>query len=308
MIDHYSKSKIIRMRTVFFIALVLVSFCSIGQIKSTHTYAVKDGDSLKLDVYQPESSSDVSEYPAVIWMHGGGFSGGQRDNGDEVKLMEYLASNGYVGISISYRLLRKGQKTGFGCECPKDEKLKIFEQAANDYLDAAKFIFENHSRFNINKNQMIAGGSSAGAEAVLSAVYMKDYYIKNSKDYKDMEFSGLISLAGALANSNYITKENAIPTVMFHGTADNAVPFGTAPHHYCDPGQAGYLMLDGSETIANRLKKLNTSYYFHVEIDGHHGLSSIPFDSLDTIFEFFDRTMNGSTVVQSKIIVEADKN
>ena len=171
-----------------------------------------------------------------------------------------------------------------------------------------KFIFENHSRFKIDKNKVIAGGSSAGAEAVLSAVYMKDFYIENAQDFRDVKFAGLISLAGAMVNVNYLNEDNAIPTVLFHGTADTAVPFATAAHHYCKTDQAGYLILDGSETIVKRLKALNTSFYFHVEIDGHHGLSSIPFNSLEAILKFFKRTSSSSEIVQTTIIVEADQN
>ncbi len=49
--------------------------------------------------------------------------------------------------------------------------------------------------------------------------------------------------AGAVVNANYITKDNAIPAVLFHGTEDDLVPFGTAPHHFCDPSKPGYIIL-----------------------------------------------------------------
>ena len=293
--------------TVAIAAIVLSLYCS-AQVKSTYTYAIKDGDSLKLDVYVPYTTNKSQKFPAVIWMHGGGFAGGKRDVGDELKFMNYLSNNGYVGVSISYRLLRKGKKNGFGCECPKSEKLKVFREAAMDYLEASKFIFQNHSQFNIDKDKIIAGGSSAGAEAVLSAVYMKDFYIDDTQTFNEVQFSGLISLAGAMLSSNYITENNAIPTVMFHGTADKAVPFGTAPHHFCDPDKPGYLILDGSETIASKLRELGISYYFHAEIDGHHGLSSIPFESLDAIMAFFEKTMGQTKVIQSKFTFQGKKH
>ena len=287
--------------------LFFMAFSVLGQEKSTYTYAVKDGDSLKLDVYIPQNATSSQKFPAVIWMHGGGFAGGRRDVGDELKLMNYLSSNGYVGISISYRLLRKGKKTGFGCDCSKDEKLNVFKQAALDYLEASKFVFERHSEFKIDKNKIIAGGSSAGAESVLNAVYMTSYFMENPEEFDSVKFAGVMSLAGALVNINYLTEENALPTVLFHGTADNLVPYASAPHHYCTPNKPGYLMLDGSETIVKKLRELGKSYYFHTEIDGHHGLSSIPFESLDAVMGFFEKTMGQTNTFQSTFTIQPKK-
>jgi acetyl esterase/lipase len=218
--------------------------------------------------------------------------------------MEYLASkNGYIGISISYRLLLKDSLTGFGCDCPKTFKLDVFRQAAIDYLDAAKYIFEHKDELQIDTSKVIAGGSSAGAEGVLNAVYLKNFFIDDVEKYKDIKFSGVMSLAGALVSDDYISEENALPTVLFHGTEDNLVPIGKAPHHYCTPENLGYIILNGSEIIAEKLHHLNTSYYFHKEVGGNHDLARIPFDHLDEIFNFFNQTIIEKEVVQTKKII-----
>ena len=93
--------------------------------KSSHLYAEKDGQRLELDVYQTANPTGVAR-PVLIWVHGGGFSGGKRDNNMEVRLMEAVAKQGYVGVSITYRLLRKGEATGFSCDCPRSEKIKSY--------------------------------------------------------------------------------------------------------------------------------------------------------------------------------------
>ena len=46
----------------------------------TYTYATKDGENLKLDIYLPQGDSD-SERATIIYVHGGGFSSGERDSG-----------------------------------------------------------------------------------------------------------------------------------------------------------------------------------------------------------------------------------
>tara|TARA_R110002094_G_scaffold85106_1_gene89354 strand:+ start:12 stop:500 length:489 start_codon:yes stop_codon:yes gene_type:complete len=151
-----------------------------SQNKATYTYAIKGSDSLKMDIYTPKNIKTNDSLPVVLWMHGGGFSSGKKDNPDEVKMMKYLTKNGYIGISISYRLLLKNFETGFGCDCPKTFKLDIFRQAAIDYLDAAKYVVDNKEKFQIDPTRIIAGGSSAGAEGVLNAVYLKLFFVDDA--------------------------------------------------------------------------------------------------------------------------------
>ncbi|RIA08675.1 acetyl esterase/lipase [Flavobacteriaceae bacterium MAR_2010_72] len=273
-----------------------------AQTKKTYTYAIKGKDTLKLDVYTPEIIRPNDSLPVLLWMHGGGFAGGTRDNGAEQKLCEYVANRGYIGISISYRLLRKNQPTGFGCDCDNQEKLNTFKQAAIDYLDAANYIIKNAKPLQIDPSKLIAGGSSAGAEGVLNAVFMRSYFVDDLMKYNDVKFAGVLSLAGALVSADYITKTNALPSVLFHGTDDNLVPFATAPHHYCDPSKSGYLILDGSATIAEKLSDLEVAYYFHKVKGGKHELSSIQLNELDNIFDFFAKTVLNNEVIQTKVI------
>ncbi len=286
-------------RIAFFFTMVVFS-----QNKATYTYNIKGSDTLKLDVYTPDDINKNDRLPVVLWMHGGGFSGGSRANVDEVKFMEYLTKNGYIGISISYRLLLKDSKTGSGCNCPKTFKLDIFRQAAIDYLDAAKYIVEHKTKLQVDPTKIVAGGSSAGAEGVLNAVYQKHFFVDDTSKYESINFAGVMSLAGALVNASYISEENAIPTVLFHGTEDNLVPVGKAPHHYCKPDRLGYMILEGSEIIANKLHELDASYYFHKVVGGRHELCQIPFSELDNILDFFDKTINKNEVIQTKHIIQ----
>ena len=118
-----------------------------------------------------------------------------------------------------------------------------------------------------------------------------------------MKFAGVFSLAGAMVNADYMTKENALPSAFFHGTADNIVPFGSAAHHMCKPEKKGYIMLDGSATIVDRLLELQMPYYFYKVIGGKHELSSIPFSQLENVFGFFSKTIFNKEIIQTVQII-----
>jgi len=292
------------MKIILFTLSFVIAIAVNAQTKTTHTYAVKGADTLKLDVYTPVNIKTNDSLPVLLWMHGGGFAGGARDNSAEQKLGEYAAQHGYIGVSISYRLTRKGKKTGFGCNCPREEKVKTFKYAVEDYMDAALYIVIHKKGLQIAANKIIAGGSSAGAEGVLNAVFMREHFINNLDNYKSVKFAGVFSLAGAMVNANYITKDNALPIVLFHGTDDNLVPFGTAPHHYCNKDEPGYMVLDGAATIVEKLKELDKSYYFYSVKGGKHEMSGVPFYDLDHVFEFFDQSILNDKIVQTKKIIK----
>ncbi|WP_339656293.1 alpha/beta hydrolase [uncultured Salegentibacter sp.] len=290
------------MKNLILIGLFLLSFSVSAQQRfidesfqlqetETKTYATKDGEELKLDIYQPENDN-MNQRPLIVFMHGGGFAGGTRTNPAEVDFARTAAKKGYVAVQISYRLTRKRQS--FGCDYNASGKMETFKMAAEDFMDAVNFMVKNKEEFNINPAKIIVGGSSAGAEAVLNAVYNEKLMLEDFSKSQNFDFAGVFSLAGAIVDARYITEENAIPGVFFHGTEDNLVPYASAPHHWCDRDQPGYIMLDGSKTITEKLKKLNTSYLLYSFEGGKHEHSGMPFEHLPKVFQFFNSVfLNG---------------
>ncbi|WP_037316119.1 alpha/beta hydrolase [Salegentibacter sp. Hel_I_6] len=290
------------MKKLFICILLFLSFSISAQERfiddsfqlketETRTYATKNGEALQLDIYQPKKDS-MQQRPVIIFMHGGGFAGGTRANPAEVKFAENAAKKGYVAVQISYRLTRKGQS--FGCDYEASGKIETFKLAAEDFMDAVSFMVKIKDEYGIDTSKIIVGGSSAGAEAVLNAVYNERLMFENFSKYEDFNFAGVFSLAGAIVDARYITEENAVPGVFFHGTEDNLVPYATAPHHWCDPGQPGYIMLDGSRTITQKLANLNTAYMLYSFEGGKHEHSGMPFNYLPEVFKFFNEVfLNG---------------
>lgn len=237
--------------------------------KSTHTYkSFGKKDSLQLDFYRPKNIT--KKLPLLLYVHGGGFSGGQRDDTNTVQFADQMAAKGYAVASISYRLIMK--KKGFGCNTKTKDKIKAFDTAAEDVSYAVKYILKNKSDFDINEDQIVISGTSAGAEAVLHLAYVYENKILPKK----FKFAGVIGLAGAITTLDQIDTDKAIPTQLFHGTNDNLVPYHIAAHHYCSPDAKGYMMLYGSRAIADRLKGLGKSYYLFSINGGTHSWSGIP--------------------------------
>jgi acetyl esterase/lipase len=249
----------------------------------THTYATKDGENLEMDIYLPQNDPDTDR-PVIVYIHGGGFQGGTRNSKDIIQFCTNLAEYGYVVVSVSYRLTRKDQPGGFGCDVPVSEKLATFDAAVEDIQDATFYLIQNYEYLGIDPQNIILAGSSAGAEAVLITAYSPPvcYDLPSGP----VAYAGVIGMAGAIPNTSIIYEESAVPSLFFHGTDDNLVPYATAPHHYCEQNKPGYLILHGSHTLAQKLEKLEVPYWLHTTCGGGHEMAGKP------MTEYFDEIVD----------------
>jgi len=236
--------------------------------KKTRTYKKLDSIKLKLDFYKPRKMN--SRTPLILYVHGGGFSGGKRDDENIESFAINMAERGYAVASISYQLTM--QKLGFGCNTESKDKINAFNTVSDDISFAINYLVKYKRKFNIDPDKIILMGTSAGAEAVLNLAYVYEY----KKLPKDFKFAGVISMAGAIITLDKINTKTAIPTQLFHGTDDKLVPYNIAPHHYCDKNSIGFLKLYGSKAIANKLKKIGKSFFLYTIKKGNHSWSSRP--------------------------------
>ena len=273
----------------------------------TFTYAFKDGKSLDLDVYFPALDNQTKR-PLIFYVHGGGFTGGQRNDPGIQQYCKKLAQHGYVVSSISYRLTRQGTETAFGCDCPAVDKLNTFNNAVQDLQDATFFMIKNRDKMGIDPQKIILSGSSAGAETVLNTAYQPPYCY--GLDSGPVSYAGVISMAGAVPDTSRIYKESAIPSLLFHGTCDNLVPYASAPHHYCKTSQPGYLILHGSYTIAGKLKKLGIPYWLVTYCNSAHEIAGKPMTTnFNDIIEFcYSYILNKGTEQKTTVIKTENKS
>jgi hypothetical protein len=116
-------------------------------------------------------------------------------------------------------------------------------------------------------------------------------------------YAGIVAGAGAIMDLNLISKQNMIPTMVFHGDADPLVPYGIAAHHYCPPGSPGWLMLFGSHAISEHLCHLGETCQLITFLGGNHDYAGTYFfQDQQPVADFMKRVLAGETITRLQTI------
>ncbi|HRG66908.1 MAG TPA: carboxylesterase family protein, partial [Saprospiraceae bacterium] len=122
-------------------------------------------DCLYLNVWTPASSTKKSNLPVMVWIHGGGFTGGSGSSpqnfGNE------FAKQGVVLVTFNYRLGRLGffAHPALSKEFPDEPKGNY---GYMDQIAALKWIQNNIATFGGNPKNVTIFGFSAGGVSVHS--------------------------------------------------------------------------------------------------------------------------------------------
>ena len=253
--------------------------------KRTYLYAVKDADSLYLDHYV----SPVAEgrRPCMIFVFGGGFVGGTRDNAEYLPYFDFLTRKGYDVVSIDYRLGLKPLR-GVDRKISTREMVGLFNNAVSiaveDLFSATLFVLDNAEEWMIDTDMIVTCGSSAGAITVLQAENAVCHRtVASAVLPKGFNYAGVISFAGAIFSVDGAPKwENApAPVMFFHGNADNQVPFEKASLL----GVGFY----GSKFIFDQFEKRDWPCWFYTLDYQDHAMAVTPMDAnRNEIMTFLD--------------------
>jgi acetyl esterase/lipase len=188
---------------------------------------------LKLDLYQPDGDT-VTQRPVVIWIHGGGFTTGDKSSG--ATEASFFARHGYVSASINYRLL---SPTGCGGQQnPTEECVQAALGAQHDAQAAVRWFRKNAGTYGIDTSRIAVAGSSAGAVTSLLVDWRSEDPGTSGNPGFSSAVRAAVSMSGGAPTNEWINQGDP-PAIFFHGNADQTVPFNWAVSNASAMYQAG---------------------------------------------------------------------
>lgn len=216
------------------VLLVLALAASLpGRAQETYQYVQRDSCALYLDIWRPAAgavtSLDGVRKPAILFVFGGGFIQGSRNDKFYHPWFKRLTDEGYTVISIDYRLGMKGYKVGkglLGAYKASSQFLLAQQLGVEDVFSAVSFLDENREELDIDTKNLVLSGCSAGAIISLASAYA----IANGQTEglpEGFGFKGVMSFAGAIISTSGkpVFKNAPCPLLLLHGTADAAVAY-----------------------------------------------------------------------------------
>ncbi|MGD1840940.1 MAG: carboxylesterase family protein [Thermonemataceae bacterium] len=131
----------------------------VEELSTTIAYNQIDGvdpNRLSLDIYY--NSRTAIKKPVVIWVHGGGWRTGDKQNkiDDKVSLCRSL---NYLLVSVNYRLSPSPVE-------PNNPNRIKYPTHNNDVADAIKWVYDNIDQYGGNPDKIALMGHSAGGHLV----------------------------------------------------------------------------------------------------------------------------------------------
>jgi acetyl esterase/lipase len=164
-----------------------------------------------LDIYYPK---DVKDFPAIVWFHGGGLTGGKK------QIPAALMNKGYAVIGVEYRL------------SPKARAPSYIEDAAA----SVAWVFNNIEKYGGNKNLIFVSGHSAGGYLGMMITLDKQYLSRYNIDANSI--AGLIPFSGQAITHFTIREEQGIKRTQ-------PIVDRYAPLFYARPDSPPMLLITG---------------------------------------------------------------
>lgn len=288
LIDIYSASshhEDIAMKSLSALLLLLLLSINIysQQITRDIPYgAVSTSGSITLDVYEPTSPSTTPR-PLIIFVHGGGFSGGDKSQA-QGKASIYTDA-GFVFASINYRL---------SGEAP-------FPAAPMDVLTSVRYFRANAAKWNIDPNRIGLYGTSAGATLAVYAAVASNTGKYDSSVWGDQS-SRVGAAAGYFGPMDFVNVQLTGAEIRYLGGTPQEKPDvakEASPVFNVDPTDPPIILFHGendpvvpvkhSELMFEALQNAGVPSSFTKVINAGHGFTPIP---------------QGSTVSPSPAVIE----
>ena len=240
-------------------------------------YGNAPGDENMFDAYFPKEMQPNAR--VIVYIHGGGWTGGDKQEFPRQLIEELVGKRGYLVVSMNYRLVKDGSNR--------------FPAQIEDVKKALAFISKNAKKYEYNGNEYALMGGSAGGH--LAMLYAYGYDDKKQvktvidlwgptdltdkavrPDGSDADKTVINFLGEADVNAQFtkdaspayhLTKETAVPTILFHGSEDPLVNVSQA------------------ENLYKKLKELDTPAQLEIYPGEKHGVG--PAAAIDVFSKTF---------------------
>ena len=141
---------------------------------------------LKMDICVPLGDNPgPNGRPLMVFIHGGAFLGGSKNDGNIQRMMHEFAERGYLTAAINYRLGMFQTNSFWNCNITllgvpwnclnqqdTTEWFRAVYRGAQDAHGAIRFLTNNPSQYQINPMQVFVVGESAGGFIAMATAYL----------------------------------------------------------------------------------------------------------------------------------------
>ncbi|MBA6222647.1 alpha/beta hydrolase [Colwellia sp. MB02u-18] len=195
-----------------------------GTLKNNIPYKVLNNRSLTLDVYSLKSQ--IKKQPLIMLIHGGGWQSGQPSLMRPLAIG--LAKHGYVVAVASYRLSGEAK----------------YPAGVYDLIDALLWLKEHSANYNIDDNNIVLAGTSAGGQLAALLAYSGGQLTAQPKIGTPFTVQALLNIDGL---SDFTSLE--------------ALPFENDPKK--NPSAAGAWFGGRYEEVPDLWKQASPIYYIN---------------------------------------------
>lgn len=260
---------------------------------------------LSMDLYLPqigsmerrtESSPCEYPHPLIVFLHGGAFYVGDKEETHIAKWCHHFAAMGYVTASINYRLgftpsKRDIQNTGY--------------DAVEDVRSAIKYLITHQQEYHLDTSMIFLAGTSAGSIIALNVAFRKA---------NDIHIKAVANMWGAVTDLNQL-KYSKVDIVSFHGDADALVPYNQG-YPFADisksVGKALFDKMYGSKSIYQKAKELGLNCKLYTFPGEGHALHQNQDRTLNLYnFQFIQNNIASffySEMIPNPVRIEQDRN
>lgn len=196
--------------------LLLLPIAAWGGLRTDIEFARPGGKPLAMDAFVPEGKGP---FPAIIWVHGGGFTSGDKAPAP-MSVLEPIVQRGYAWFSVNYRL------------APEHP----FPAETDDVESAIAYIKSHAAEFKVDTRKLVLMGASAGGHLVSFV---------GAKHRKGNEVAGVISFFG---EHDLVDRVHPKGSCMMDGkVVEQKGPMCISP------GLQKFLGIEGSEPRAGKV-------------------------------------------------------